>query len=147
METPNVYHYEAATGRYLGSTTSEASPRQPGVYLVPAFATLEAPPAGVAAESLRWDGTSWHGDAQETARPVDYRISKDAIWRRASDEEAEQMEAALAAQPIRLRRIYEGATHLQTGDELFTLLQGCRHASQPLVEKGLCVTLYSAPSS
>lgn len=124
MQTPNVYHYEAATGRYLGKALAEESPLEPGVMLVPAYATLSAPPSQIPIATLRWDGSTWRDDAEQTAQPVDYRISKDAIWRRASDEEAEQMEAALAAQPIRLRRIYEGATHLQTGDELFTLLQG-----------------------
>lgn len=50
-------------------------------------------------------------------------ISKDAIWRRATDAEAEQMEAALQAQPVRLRRIYEGATFISTEDELFGVLE------------------------
>lgn len=49
-------------------------------------------------------------------------ISKDAIWRRATDEEAEQMEAALQAQPVRLRRIYEGATFISAEDELYGVL-------------------------
>jgi hypothetical protein len=50
-------------------------------------------------------------------------ISKDAIWRRATDAEAEQMEAALQSQPVRVRRIYEGATFISTGDELYGVLE------------------------
>ncbi|MBL8599249.1 MAG: hypothetical protein JNL14_16065 [Devosia sp.] len=50
-------------------------------------------------------------------------ISKDAIWRRATDEEAELMEAALQAQPVRLQRIYEGATFISTEDELYGVLE------------------------
>jgi hypothetical protein len=49
-------------------------------------------------------------------------IAKDVIWRRASDQEAEQMEALLQAQPVRLRRIYEGATSISTEDELYSVL-------------------------
>jgi hypothetical protein len=55
--------------------------------------------------------------------PVAATISKDAIWRRATDAEAEAMEAALAAQPVRVRRIYDGASYISTGDELFSLLE------------------------
>ena len=51
------------------------------------------------------------------------RIPKDVVWRRATDQEAEAMEFALSQQPIRIRRIYEGATHIETGDELFSLLE------------------------
>lgn len=49
-------------------------------------------------------------------------ISKDAIWRRATDEEAELMEVALQAQPVRLQRIYEGATFISIEDELYGVL-------------------------
>ena len=50
-------------------------------------------------------------------------ISKDAIWRRATDEEAELMEGALQSQSVRLRRIYEGATFISTTDELYGVLE------------------------
>lgn len=51
------------------------------------------------------------------------RISKDMIWRRATDEEAEQMQAALDAQSVRLRNIYAGAAWIETTDELYGVLQ------------------------
>ncbi|UXN69900.1 hypothetical protein N8A98_22275 [Devosia neptuniae] len=50
------------------------------------------------------------------------RIAKNAIWERATDDEAEQMEMVLAAQPVRIRRIYEGATHIDQAHELYALL-------------------------
>ncbi len=51
-------------------------------------------------------------------------IPKDIIWRRATDDEAEQMEEVLSAQPVRLRRIYEGAGFISTSDELYGVLEG-----------------------
>lgn len=51
------------------------------------------------------------------------RVAKDAIWRRATDDEAVQMRAALDAQPVRLREIYDGAAWIETTDELFGVLQ------------------------
>lgn len=51
------------------------------------------------------------------------KISKNLIWERATDAEAEQMDAALKAQPVRIRRIYDGATFISTEDELYGLLR------------------------
>lgn len=64
------------------------------------------------------------GDWQEPTPAPLTMISKDAIWRRATDEEAELMEAALQSQSVRLRRIYEGATFISTEDELYGVLEG-----------------------
>ena len=124
MPAPRIYHYSPDTGQYVGTSFADPSPLEQDVWLVPGFATEKTPPANVAPADLRWDGAAWQQDGAIVGRPVNYRISKDAIWRRATDDEAEAMEQALAAQPIRIRRIYEGATHLQTGDELFALLEG-----------------------
>ena len=55
--------------------------------------------------------------------PPKTRIGKDVIFRRATDEEAEQMRAALDAQSVRLREIYDGAAWIETTDELFGVLQ------------------------
>lgn len=57
------------------------------------------------------------------------RIAKNAIWERATEGEAEAMEAMLLQQHVRIRRIYEGATHVSTDHELFTMLsQGLTQA-------------------
>lgn len=58
--------------------------------------------------------------SEQEAPPA--RIAKNAIWERASEHEAEVMEALLAQQHIRIRRIYEGATHISADHELFVLL-------------------------
>ncbi len=72
-------------------------------------------------DNFDWRDGQW---VERVASAAIATISKDAIWRRATDEEAEQMEAALQAQPVRLRRIYEGATFISTSDELYAVLEG-----------------------
>lgn len=52
MDAPIVYHADPVTGLPVGSSPADASPLEPGEWLVPAHATLEAPPklpAGFAA--------------------------------------------------------------------------------------------------
>jgi hypothetical protein len=39
-----VYSYSWATGEYIGDTEADASPLEPGVYLLPAYTTAKAPP-------------------------------------------------------------------------------------------------------
>lgn len=57
----------------------------------------------------------------EPPAPV-YIIAKNAIWERASDEEAETMQTLLAQQPVRLQQIYAGATYISTDHELYAML-------------------------
>ena len=46
------------------------------------------------------------------------------LWRRATDDEAEAIEAAMQSQPLRLRRIFQTATSYRSDDELWPLLLG-----------------------
>lgn len=56
--------------------------------------------------------------------PTRYTIPKQLPFLRATDEEAEQIEAAIQAAGARLRNVYAGATHLDTADPLFPMVQG-----------------------
>jgi hypothetical protein len=57
--TQPAYQFDAA-GLFLFETVAHASPREPGVYLVPAGCTLIPPPAEVpAGQWPRWNGKAW----------------------------------------------------------------------------------------
>lgn len=55
--------------------------------------------------------------------PIRYQIAKADIWRRATDAEADAMDAALNAAPVRLRRTYSAAQYIDSGDEWFPELE------------------------
>lgn len=52
-----IHHYHPETGLYLGTETAFESPLEPGVFLIPAYATTEAPPEG--AQDVAFDGKAW----------------------------------------------------------------------------------------
>lgn len=54
-----IYHYSPATGEYLGQSEAKDSPLEPGVPLIPQFATADAPPAVDAHEAAVRDGSAW----------------------------------------------------------------------------------------
>lgn len=56
-----IYNYDGATGEFISQTAARESPREPGVYLIPANATAIAVPSAGLAEGHVWkfDGTSW----------------------------------------------------------------------------------------
>lgn len=53
-----IHHYHPETGRYLGTEAAFESPLESGVFLIPAYATTEAPPEG--AQDVAFDGVAWH---------------------------------------------------------------------------------------
>lgn len=61
---PLVHHFHEETGEMLGSSPARPSPREPGVWLTPAMATQEIPPAAVPGHILRFTDGQWRHDAQ-----------------------------------------------------------------------------------
>ncbi|EHP94866.1 hypothetical protein [Methylorubrum extorquens] len=55
--------------------------------------------------------------------PVPVITYKADIYRRTTEEEAEAIEMALAAAPVRQRRLFESALHLDHSDEAFAFAQ------------------------
>lgn len=55
--------------------------------------------------------------------PILTRIAKADLWRRLTEPEAETLDAALQAAPLRLRRIFEAAQYLDTTDEDYPALR------------------------
>ncbi len=51
------------------------------------------------------------------------RISKADLWRRLTDEEAELLDAALQAAPVRLRRVFEAAQYMDVNDPDYAALR------------------------
>lgn len=55
-----IHHYERDTGRYLGTGQADPNPEDPEDPIVPAYATMEAPPQSVpAGQAPYWNGTAW----------------------------------------------------------------------------------------
>jgi hypothetical protein len=55
-----IYHYHPETGEYLGEGLADESPLEPGVYLIPAQATIKEPPRNIKpSQRLAFDGENW----------------------------------------------------------------------------------------
>jgi hypothetical protein len=54
-----IYNYHPETGEFMGATTADESPLEPGVFLVPASATIDAPPDCVATERPVFKEGAW----------------------------------------------------------------------------------------
>lgn len=68
MTTKPVWQTDYA-GYYLGETTANESPLEPGVFLIPAGCAEEAPPrAAGKGKEWRWDGEEWQ--EVEARKPV-----------------------------------------------------------------------------
>lgn len=56
-----IYHYHPMTGEYLGNGVADESPLEPGVFLVPQYATSSAPTTSPQAyQSLVFSNNSWY---------------------------------------------------------------------------------------
>lgn len=54
-----VYNYDPATGIFLGSEDAIESPLEPGVFLVPAHATVRTPPPAQEGKIIVFTGQDW----------------------------------------------------------------------------------------
>jgi hypothetical protein len=54
-----IYHYHPDYKVYLGSSDADESPLEPGVFLIPAYATELEPPECDESEVPVFDGSSW----------------------------------------------------------------------------------------
>lgn len=54
-----AHHYCPVTGIYIGITEADESPLEPGVFLLPAFATFQNPPDAVEGKQIVWNGEGW----------------------------------------------------------------------------------------
>lgn len=54
-----IYNYNSLTGEYIGTNEAHESPREPGVFFMPANAVGVAPMTVAENEVAVWDGTKW----------------------------------------------------------------------------------------
>jgi hypothetical protein len=59
----NIYHYNDQDGIYLASGVADESPLEPGVYLIPAFATTVEPPVFKDGERAVFSNEAWTVEA------------------------------------------------------------------------------------
>lgn len=54
-----IYHYHQVTGEFTQAGIADESPLEPGVFLIPACATLIAPPPFGSNEKAMFNGSAW----------------------------------------------------------------------------------------
>lgn len=61
-----IYNYSAITGEFIGTSEAKESPREPGIFLIPANAVTAVPLPVADNEVAVWNGTKW-------GKQADYR--------------------------------------------------------------------------
>jgi hypothetical protein len=79
--------------------------------------------AAVAQAAEMGDALLFEPEPEPQPTPSATRLAKADLWRRLTDAEAVTLDAALLAAPVRLRRIYEAASYLDTTDPDFPELR------------------------
>lgn len=83
-----AYQFDRA-GLYVGTTEADESPLEPGVYLLPAHTTLDAPPADVPADKWpRWHGRAWELVNRPTQQAPEDPVAKLAAFLAANPDVA-----------------------------------------------------------
>lgn len=54
-----IYNYDADTGEYLGASTADESPLEPGVFLIPANSTTIVPPDAQDGKTINFENGAW----------------------------------------------------------------------------------------
>ena len=54
-----IYNYNPSTGEYIGTGEAKESPRDPGIFLIPANAVTAVPPTVGVDEVAVWNGAKW----------------------------------------------------------------------------------------
>lgn len=67
-----IYHYHPECKYYLGYSDADESPLEPGVFLIPAYATDIEPPTCTECKIPVFNGTSW--DIIDDCRGVYYNV-------------------------------------------------------------------------
>lgn len=88
----------------------------------PAGVAMVRDPGGVSVGFLKQGGKFVAPTGQATPEP--FTVYKADIWRRCTDAEADKLDTAIRAQPVRLRRLFDDATNLRSDDELFGQISG-----------------------
>jgi len=55
-----IYNYDTITTEYVGTSTADESPLEPGIFLIPANATEIQAPTTEVGESALFDGSNWN---------------------------------------------------------------------------------------
>ena len=58
-----IFHFDPTTNEYIGASMADESPLEPGVFLVPAYATEIEPPACDEGQRAVFDGMAWGVEA------------------------------------------------------------------------------------
>lgn len=77
-----IYHYHPDTLEYIGPGAADPSPLEPGVWLVPGFATTTAPPTAMTGKVRVWQGEWVFVDVQagEPTQDPEYEPSLEDVF-------------------------------------------------------------------
>lgn len=68
-----IYHWHPETKQLIGSSEADESPLEPGIFLIPAYATNEQPPEIINEHIIVWGDNKWiyqKMDMKQETKPV-----------------------------------------------------------------------------